>query len=74
VWLQKSTTADETLLGKQAFEQYAKDRGVMIQAYHADNGIVRAHKWADACCNKGQPLTFAGVNAHHQNGMAEKRI
>jgi transposase InsO family protein len=74
VWLQKSTTADETLLGKQAFEQYAKDRGVTIKAYHADNGIFRAHKWVDACRSKGQLLTFAGVNAYHQNGMAERRI
>jgi transposase InsO family protein len=72
VYLQKGTTADETLEGKIAFEQYAKDRGVTIQTYHADNGIFRAHKWVEACKNKGQSLTFAGVNAHHQNGMAER--
>ncbi len=74
VYLQKSTTAEETLEGKRAFEQYAKDRGVTIHAYHADNGIFRAHKWVEACRMKGQSLTFAGVNAHHQNGMAERRI
>jgi hypothetical protein len=74
VYLQKGTTADETFKGKIAFEQYAKDRGATIQAYHADNGIFRAHKWVEACKNKGQSLTFAGVNAHHQNGMAERRI
>ena len=28
----------------------------------------------EACRKQGQPLTFAGVNAHHQNGMAERRI
>jgi hypothetical protein len=39
VWLQKSTTAEEMLEGKQAFQQYVKDRGVTIQAYHEDNGI-----------------------------------
>jgi hypothetical protein len=75
VYLQKGTTADETLEGKIAFEQCAKDRGVTIQAYHADNGIFRAHKWVEACINEGQLLIFAGVNAHHQNGMlAERRI
>jgi hypothetical protein len=42
--------------------------------YPADNGLFRAHKWVEACKNKGQSLTFAGVNAHHQNGMAERRI
>jgi hypothetical protein len=25
VWLQKTATAEETLLGKEAFKQYAKD-------------------------------------------------
>jgi hypothetical protein len=44
VWLQKTATADGTLEGKTVFEQYAKERGVMIQAYHADNGIFWAYK------------------------------
>ena len=28
----------------------------------------------DDCALKHQGLTFAGVNAHHQNGRAEQRI
>ncbi len=60
--------------GHYGFEQYANDRGVTIQTYHADNGLFRAHKWVEACKNKGQSLTFSGVNAHHQNCMAERRI
>lgn len=43
VWLQKTATAEETVLGKEAFEQYAKDRGVNILGYHADNGIFQAY-------------------------------
>ena len=74
IYLQKTTSAEETLLGKEAFESYAADRGITIKAYHADNGIFRAHKWVNACKQKGQTLTFAGVNAHHQNGVAERRI
>jgi hypothetical protein len=74
LWLQKAATADETLLGKEAFEQFGKDRGISIQGYHADNGIFKAHKWVNACHNKGQGLTFAGVNAHHQNGIAVRKI
>lgn len=73
-YLQKTASAEETLEGKIAFELYAKDRGVLVTAYHADNGIFRAHKWVQACRMNGQRLTFAGVNAHHQNGMAERRI
>jgi hypothetical protein len=59
----KDCTADETLKGKTAFEQYAKERGVIIQAYHADNGIFQAYKWVMACREKGQSLSC--VNAHY---------
>jgi hypothetical protein len=74
VCLQKTATAEENLLGKEAFELCARERGVTILACHADNGIFKAHKWAMACRGKGQSLMFAGVNAHHQNGIAERRI
>ena len=74
VYLQKSTDADETIKGKKAFEAYAKQHGVSIRAYHADNGVFRANKWIDDCRKSEQGLTFAGVNAHHSNGLAERRI
>lgn len=74
VYLQKTATAEETILAKQAFEEYAANRGVIVKAYHADNGIFKANDWVKECHRKGQPLTFAGVNAHHQNGLAERRI
>jgi hypothetical protein len=74
VHLQKTASAEETLLGKMAFEHYCAQHGVKVQHYHADNGIFRAHKWVLDCRAKGQGLTFAGVNAHHQNGRAEARI
>ena len=45
-----------------------------MTAYHADNGIFRANKWVDECRRHQQTLTFAGVNAHHSNGLAERRI
>ena len=73
-YLQKIATSEETIEGKEAFERYALDTGVTIRAYHADNGIFRANKWVADCFRKGQPLTFAGVNAHHQNGLANRRI
>ena len=74
IWLQKSATAEEMLLSKEAFKQYAKDQKVVMQGYHADNGTFKVIKWVTACCEKGQALTFAGVNAHHQNGIAERKI
>jgi len=49
----------------------ALDHGVTIEAYHADNGIFQANKWVMTCRAAHQNLTFAGVNAHHQNGVME---
>ena len=74
VYIQKSTNVIETLEAKAAFEEHAKARGVTIRAYHADNGVFKANAWIEKCKQQGQRLTFAGVNAHHQNGMAERRI
>ena len=74
VYLQKTCSAEETIEAKRAFEQYAENRGVRVQAYHADNGIFKAKKWVKECQQRKQDLTVAGVNAHHQNGVAERRI
>ena len=74
VHLQKTASAEETIEAKKAFELYAADHNVRVRAYHADNGIFKAHKWVNECKQSGQWLTCAGVNAHHQNGIAERRI
>ena len=74
VHLQKSADAEETVQGKCIFETHLQSFGVTVKSYHADNGIFRAHKWVNSCKEKQQGLTFAGVNAHHQNGYAERRI
>jgi hypothetical protein len=47
----------------------------MVEHYHADNGVFRANKWvAEECKHMGQGTSYTGVNAHHQNGMAERRV
>ena len=74
IHLQKSADIKETLESKRAFEMVASQHGVKIKSYHADNRIFRANGWTSDCANKSQTLTFAGVNAHHQNGRAERRI
>ena len=73
-YLQKTSSAEETIQSKRAFEAFAKNRGVTIKSYHADNGIFRANQWLEDCRAMKQPITFAGVAAHHQNGYAERRI
>ena len=74
LYLQKTCSAEETIEAKRAFEKYAVNRGVAVQAYHADNGIFKAKKWIEECQRQKQNFSFAGVNAHHQNSIAERRI
>lgn len=74
VHLQKSTNAVETLAAKHAFEQYAKTHGNAVLHYHADNGRFAENLWKQDVLAQGQKLTLCGVSAHHQNGVAEKRI
>ena len=74
VHLQKSISEEETLQGKLAFEAHCRQHNVTVRHYHADNGIFAGNGWRNACRQEGQGLSFAGVNAHHQNGVAERRI
>ena len=57
-----------------AFKLHALTHGIKICAYHADNGIFKANAWVNHCNQHNQAITFAAVNAHHQNGIAERRI
>ena len=74
VWLQKSVDIGDTMEGKIAFERFCQEHRITIQHYHADNGIYTSNAWRQSCLQQGQGLTFAGVAAHHQNGIAERRI
>ena len=74
VYLQESTSADETIEAKNAFERFAAQRGVTIRHYHADNGIFASNGFREAVRQSGQTISFCGVGAHHQNGIAERRI
>ena len=72
--LQYSTAAEETIQGKEKFEKLMRSYGRPVQAYHADNGIFAGNEWRRHCEGQGQMLTFAGVGAHHQNEIAERKI
>ena len=49
VYLQKTCSAEETIEATRAFEKYAANRGVTIQAYHMDNGIFEERSgWKNA--------------------------
>ncbi|CAB9513066.1 Retrotransposon protein [Seminavis robusta] len=74
VHFQTSTSAEQTIAAKRAFERYAKTFGVQVRHYHADNGIFDSKAFAEEVHNCGQSITYAAVNAHHMNGKAEKKI
>ena len=67
-------TSQETVEAKRAFERFAAEHGVRIAHYHCDNGRFADTLFRKACKNQNQKLTFCGVNAHFQNGIAERAI
>ena len=74
VHLQVDDTAEETMKAKHAFEKYAAEHGVSIKHYHCDNGRFADNLFKQSCESNRQRLTFCGVNAHFQNGIAERAI
>jgi hypothetical protein len=72
--LQSSLSSAETMQAKELFEQKANTYGVKIQHYHADNGRFADNLFMELIRRERQSITFCGVNAHFQNGVAEKRI
>jgi hypothetical protein len=74
VHLMRDLSSEETIHAKLAFEQYARNHGVTILHYHADNGRFTDNAFKASCEGNPQQLTFCGVNAHFQNGIAERAI
>jgi hypothetical protein len=74
VYLQYSTTGEETVKAKRAFEAFAGSHGVTIRHYHADNGRFADNLFRQDCEKQYQTQSFCGVNAHWQNGIAERHI
>ena len=70
----ETANAEDAVTAKEAFESFCAQHGVTPKHYHCDNGIFTAQAWRDAVKRANQTMTFCGVNAHHQNGVAERRI
>ena len=74
VHLMTKMDADATIKAKEAFERLASESGNVVGHYHADNGLFDTKAFKQSVRVAGQTLSFCGVNAHHQNGVAERRI
>jgi hypothetical protein len=74
IYLQSSTNAEQTLAAKHDFERRAKTFGREIRTYHGDNGRFVEHVFQNDLKAQKQSLSVCGVGAHHQSGIAERRI
>jgi len=72
--LQTSIDGEQSVAAKQAFEDHMNQMNVSIKAYHADNGIFAEREFREEVSSSNQSITYCGVGAHHQNGIAEKAI
>ena len=74
IHLHRSNSSAEIVQAKQAFERFAENHGVNVKQYHCDNGRFADKGFIAACEAKNQCISYCGVNAHFQNGIAEKAI
>jgi hypothetical protein len=71
---QVSLNSHETIKAKQQYEAHCYEMGVGVQGYQADNGTFTSSADAADLLNQRQHMMFAGVGAHHQNGVTERAI
>ena len=72
---QVNLTTHETLQAKEHFEQMCHDYGVIPQTYISDNGKpFVSRNYEQHLETFKQIQNFAGVGAHHHNGMVECAI
>ena len=48
--------------------------GVKVKTYHGDNGVFKAKAYKEDIEKIHQEMTYSGVGAHGQNGVAERSI
>jgi hypothetical protein len=69
---QVSLGIGETLKTKRAFERFAAEHGVNLQHFRLDNQPFDSQAFREDLEDNGQTVSFSGVGAHHQNGVAER--
>jgi hypothetical protein len=74
IFCQFSNNASETINSKRHLESLARQEGIAIKKYHADNGIFASNAFKGECNILKQEYSFSGVGAHHQHGVAERNI
>jgi hypothetical protein len=71
---QISLGVGEILKAKYKFKKWAKEHGVTVKKYHADDAPFQAENFLQDCVHQGQQIDYSGVGAHHQIGVAKRTI
>ena len=50
------------------------DHVIMVDTYISDNGVFKANIFVQKICEHNQRICYCGINAHHENGVAERSI
>ena len=74
VYLQKEASVEETLESKAAWERYSRSRGVVVKAYHADNGIFQSKRMGASMPSEGSSFDFCGSWSTPYQWKSERRI
>ena len=67
--LMKSTTQEDTLNTKTAYECFTNDHGIKVCQYHANYGRYGNETFWEAVADVDQIITYCGVSVHHQYGI-----
>ena len=71
---QVSLGASDTVRSKELHELWASEHGVSIKSYRGDNGVYKSELFKDDLKQRHQKMSYSGVGAHGQNGVAERAI
>ena len=61
-------------LREHALVHFAQDEGFKIKSYYSDNGIFSSFEFNSDCEKLEQKINYSGVDARHQDGVAERNI
>ena len=72
--LQQGQTIIEYIESKAAYEQTEATFGIRVKKFYTDNGIFAGEGFMSDESNNNQTISYCGVGAHFQNGIAEAAI
>ena len=71
---QFSLWASDTIRAKEIYKAQPNEMGIEVKKYHGDNRIYKSKLFKDDLERQHQTMTYSGVGAHGQNGVAERAI